>query len=53
MRLKITQRIGFILLAIYLLLAGLQGLIGLNFMGLGQIMGLLAIGAGVLILLER
>ena len=53
MRLRITQRIGFILLAIWLVLVGLQSLIGLNFVGLSAILGLLAIAAGVLIFVER
>ncbi len=53
MKLKVTQRLGFLLLAIWLLLQGLVSLIGLSFAGLAPIMGLLAIAAGVLILIER
>jgi hypothetical protein len=53
MRLKVTQRVGFLLLAIWLILQGLVSLTALSFAGLGAIMGLLAIAAGVLILLER
>lgn len=50
-RVAITGRIGIILLAIWLILTGLIGLFHLNMEGLGLIMGLLAIVAGVLIFL--
>ena len=53
MKLKFTQRLGFLLLAIWLILEGLVFLIGLNFAGLDPIMGVLAIAAGVIILLDR
>ncbi len=53
MKLKLTQRLGFLLLAVYLLLQGLVLLISLNFAGLGPIMGIVAIAAGVLILIDR
>ena len=48
-----THNWGMLLLAIWLILYGLTGLLGLSFSGLGVIMAILAIAAGVLILLER
>jgi hypothetical protein len=42
-----------VLLAIWLILTGLIGLLGLSFVGLGAIMGLLALAAGLLILFGR
>jgi hypothetical protein len=50
---RITHNIGFLLLAIWLILYGLIALLSLHFAGLGLIMGLLAIAAGIFILLER
>jgi hypothetical protein len=50
---RITHNIGFLLLAIWLILYGLIALLSLSFAGLGLIMGLLAIAAGIFILLER
>jgi uncharacterized membrane protein HdeD (DUF308 family) len=50
---KITKNIGFLLLAIWLILYGLIALFSLSFSGLAIIMGILAIAAGVFILLGR
>ena len=50
---KITKNIGFLLLAIWLILSGLIGLFSLSFAGLSVIMAILAIAAGVFILLGR
>jgi len=50
---KSTRSLGLKLLAIWLILAGLVPLIGLHFAGLPQILGALAIVAGVLLLLDR
>ena len=50
---KITRNIGFLLLAIFLILYGLIALLGLSFAGLSIIMGLLAIAAGIFILIGR
>lgn len=47
------NKIGMLLLAIWLILTGLIGIIGLSFEGLGLIMAILAIAAGALILLGR
>jgi uncharacterized membrane protein HdeD (DUF308 family) len=49
----ITRNIGFLLLAIWLILEGLIALFSLSFSGLPIIMGILAIAAGIFILLER
>ena len=50
---RLDKRLGFVLLAIWLILWGLNGLIGLSFQGLSVILALLAIAAGVLILIGR
>ena len=50
---KITKNLGFLLLAIWLILYGLIALFSLSFSGLPIIMGILAIAAGIFILLER
>ena len=50
---RITKNIGFLLLAIWLILYGLIALFSLSFSGLGIIMGILAIAAGIFILLGR
>jgi hypothetical protein len=50
---RFTKNIGMLLLAIWLILYGLIALFSLSFNGLGEIMGLLAIAAGIFILLGR
>ena len=50
---RITKNLGMLLLAIWLIMTGLIPLLSLNFQGLSLIMGILAIAAGVLILLGR
>ena len=50
---RFTKNIGMLLLAIWLILYGLIALFSLSFNGLGVIMGLLAIAAGIFILLGR
>ena len=49
----LRHELGMILLGIWLILYGLIALLGLSFSGLGVIMAILAIAAGVLILLGR
>ena len=49
----ITRNIGFLLLAIWLILYGLIALFSLSFSGLSIIMAILALAAGIFILLER
>jgi hypothetical protein len=48
---NITKNIGFLLLAIWLILTGLSAFISMG--GLGVILALLAIAAGVFILIGR
>lgn len=48
-----SRSIGMLLLGIYLILQGLTSLFGLSFSGIGLIMGLLALLAGVLLLVGR
>jgi hypothetical protein len=50
---RFTKNIGMLLLAIWLILTGLIALFSLSFNGLGIIMGILAIAAGIFILLGR
>ena len=49
----VTKNLGMLLLSIWLIISGLITLVGLSFQGLAIIMGVLAIAAGVLILLGR
>jgi len=53
MTIKLTKKIGMLLLGIWLILTGLIPLFNLSFSGLGTVMALLVITAGVFILLER
>jgi hypothetical protein len=46
-------RLGFLLLAIWLILRGLIDLFSISFSGIGVVMGILALAAGILILLSR
>jgi hypothetical protein len=50
---RITKRLGILLLSIYLILVGLIALFHLSFSGLGVIVAILALAAGILLLLER
>ena len=50
---KLTRNIGMLLLAVWLILTGLVPLLSLSFSGLGTIMAILAVAAGVLILVGR
>jgi hypothetical protein len=50
---KITKNIGMLLLSIWLILYGLIGLLKFSFAGLDVIMAILAIAAGIFILLGR
>ena len=49
----LTNSLGTLLLAIWLILTGLSALLRFSFKGLPMIMAILAIAAGVLILLGR
>jgi len=50
---RLNKNLGFILLAIYLILVGAQLLFGLSFSFMEVIMGICALGAGILLLLRR
>jgi hypothetical protein len=49
----LSRNLGMLLVGIWFILTGLIHLFGLNFSGLGTIMAILAIAAGVLIVLGR
>jgi hypothetical protein len=48
-----TRNLGMLLLAIWLIVTGLERLVVIPIVGLGPILAVLAIAAGVLILLGR
>lgn len=50
---RIPRNLGLTLLAIWLVLYGLAGLLGLTFTGAGTLMAFLALAAGVLLLVGR
>lgn len=50
---KVTRNLGMLLLALWLILTGLIPLLNLSFSGLGTVMAIIAIAAGVLILVGR
>jgi p-aminobenzoyl-glutamate transporter AbgT len=50
---KFTKNIGMLLLGAWLIVHGLQTLVNFNFAGLDTIMAVVAIAAGVLILIGR
>ncbi|MGH7522030.1 MAG: hypothetical protein ACREMI_12220 [Gemmatimonadales bacterium] len=50
---KLTKNLGMLLLGIWLLIQGLEALVGLSFRGLGTIEAVLALVAGILIVVER
>ena len=52
-RMRRPQNLGMLLLAVWLILTGLIMLLGLSFQGLPLIMGILALAAGIFILLGR
>ena len=50
---KFTRDVGMLLLAVWLILTGLVPLLNFSFSGLGTVMAILAIAAGVLIVVGR
>ena len=50
---KVTKNLGMLLLSIWLILSGLAPLLDLSFSGLSTVMAILAIAAGVVILVRR
>ncbi len=53
MAMSLTKNIGMLLLAVWLILTGAIPLLNLGFSGMGLVMQVLAIAAGVLILIGR
>lgn len=53
MAMTLTRNLGMLLLAIWLILGGLMPLLNLSFSGVGTVMAILAIAAGVLIVIGR
>jgi hypothetical protein len=50
---KMTSNIGMLLLGVWLILSGLIPLLSISFSGLGMVMAILAIAAGILIVVGR
>jgi len=50
---KVTRNLGMLLLAVWLVMTGAIPLLNLSFSGLGTVMAILAIAAGVLIVVGR
>jgi len=50
---KLTRNVGMLLLALWLVLTGLVPLLNLSFSGLGTVMAILAIAAGLLLAVGR
>jgi uncharacterized membrane protein HdeD (DUF308 family) len=50
---RLTSNWGFLLLAVWLILTGLIILFDFTFSGINLLMGILALAAGILILVER
>ncbi len=50
---KLAKNLGMLLLGIWLIATGLIPFLNLSFSGLGSVMAILAIAAGVLLLLGR
>jgi len=50
---RITRNLGMLLLAAWLIITGLVPLFNFSFSGLGTVMAILAIAAGVLIIVGR
>jgi hypothetical protein len=50
---KLSRNVGTFLLAIWLIAKGLMPLLGLSFRGSGTVMAILAIAAGIMLILDR
>jgi uncharacterized membrane protein HdeD (DUF308 family) len=50
---KLTNKIGVLLLAIWLILSGLIAVLALTFQGMNIVMGILAILAGAFLIVDR
>ena len=50
---RLTRNVGMLLLAIWLIITGAVPLLNLSFSGINEIMAVLAIAAGILIIVGR
>jgi len=50
---KVTRNLGMLLLAVWLVMTGVIPLLNLSFSGLGTLMAILSIAAGILIVVGR
>ena len=50
---RLTKNLGMLLLGIWLIVQGLETLVGLSFRGLGTLEAILALAAGILIMVGR
>ena len=50
---RLNKNLGLVLLAVYLILVGLEGLFGFSLGGLSILEPICALGAGILLLLNR
>jgi hypothetical protein len=50
---RLTRKLGILLLAAWLIMHGLMALLDFGFRGDGTVSGLLALSSGILILLDR
>lgn len=50
---KLTRNVGMLLLGVWLILSGLVPLLHLSFSGLGAVMAILAVAAGILVIVGR
>ncbi len=50
---RLTKNVGMLLLAVWLILTGAVPLLNLSFSGLSTVMAVLAIAAGILIIVNR
>lgn len=50
---KITRNIGMLVLAVWLILTGLLPLLSISFSGQGTLMAVLAVAAGILLVIGR
>ena len=50
---RLNKNLGLVLLSVYLILVGLEGLFGFSLGGLSILVPICALGAGILLLLNR
>ena len=52
-KMRFNRGLGMLLLAVWLILTGLSQIIGFHFNGMGVVQGILAIAAGLLLIINR